>query len=163
MGIYIGGTGSANHLDDYEEGNVTWTMDDLTNSPTIWNNYGKYEKYGRLVHLQGHIQIGTTKPTFGTLGNQFRISGMPFNYASTVGYGNAIGGCRWSQLSWVGGSLSSYGHSDDTMLVSHVVATNKIGFTTMGKAVYYTGELLNRAVHNNTAWNLEWDIWYRTS
>ena len=57
MGIYIGGTGSANHLDDYEEGNVTWTMDDLTNSPTIWNNYGKYEKYGRLVHLQGHIQI----------------------------------------------------------------------------------------------------------
>ena len=40
MGIYIGGTGSNNHLDDYEEGTITWTMDDLTNSPTIWNNNG---------------------------------------------------------------------------------------------------------------------------
>ena len=31
MGIYIGGTGSNNHLDDYEEGDLTWTMDDLNN------------------------------------------------------------------------------------------------------------------------------------
>ena len=26
MGIYVGGTGSANHLDDYEEGDLTWTI-----------------------------------------------------------------------------------------------------------------------------------------
>jgi len=161
MGIYIGGTGSANHLDDYEEGDFTWTMDDLTNTPTIWNNVGKYEKYGRLVHVQGHIQIGGTKPTFSSVGGTFKVSGLPFAHTAGVGYSSALGKVRWSQLEWVGSSQSSYGHSDDTQLSCGIQNQTKIVFSTCGQAVYYVGDLLKRAVHNAHAWNLEWDIWYR--
>ena len=161
MGIYIGGTGSANHLDDYEEGSFTWTMDDLTNSPTIWNNVGRYEKYGRLVHVQGHIQIGGTKPTFSNVAGTFKVSGLPFAHTNGVGYSSALGKVRWSQLEWVGPSQSSYGHNDDTQLSAGIQNSTKIVFSTCGQGVYYVGDLLKRAVHSAHAWNLEWDIWYR--
>jgi len=163
MGIYIGGTGSNNHLDDYEEGNITWTMDDLTNSPTIWNNNGKYEKYGRMVHVQGHIQIGGTKPTFSNVSGTFKVSGLPFAISGGIGYSGGLGHVRWSQLDWVGGSQSSYGHNDDTQITAGVQNSTKIVFSTCGQGIYYVGDLLKRAVHNNYSWNLEWDIWYRVA
>ena len=164
MGIYIGGTGSNNHLDDYEEGTITWTMDDLTNSPTIWNNNGRYEKFGRLVHVQGHIQIGGTKPTFsGDLNGIFKLSGLPFSISNGVGYSGGIGNCMWSQLDWVGNSQSSYGHDDDTQLTVGIMNSNKITFKTCGQGIYYVGDLRKRAVHNDRSWNLEWDLWYRTT
>ena len=163
MGMYIGGTVAANHLDDYEEGTVTWTMDDLSNTPTIWNNNGRYEKFGRIVHVQGHIQIGGTKPTFNTVSGTFKVSGLPFAISGATGYSGALGHVRWSQLDWGGNSQSSYGHNDDTQLTVGIVNSNKISFKTCGQAVYYVGDLLKRAVHNNHSWNLEWDIWYRTT
>ena len=161
MGIYIGGTTSSNHLDDYEEGNFTWTMDDLTNTPTIWNNVGRYEKYGRLVHVQGHIQIGGTKPTFSNTSNTFKVSGLPFAHTNGVGYSSALGHVRWSQLDWVGPSQSSYGHNDDTQITCGIQNSTKIVFSTCGQGIYYVGDLRKIAVHNNYSWNLEWDIWYR--
>ena len=163
MGIYVGGTTSSNHLDDYEEGGFTWTMDDLTNSPTIWNNVGTYEKYGRLVHVQGHIQIGGTKPTFSTLSGTFKVSGLPFAHTNGVGYSSALGHVRWSQLNWVGPSQSSYGHNDDTQITAGIQNQTKIVFSTCGQGIYYVGDILKRAVHDNYSWNLEWDIWYRVA
>ena len=69
----------------------------------------------------------------------------------------------WSQLDWVGSSQSSYGHNDDTQITAGVQNSTKIVFSTCGQGIYYVGDLLKRAVHNNYAWNLEWDIWYRTT
>ena len=164
MGLYIGGTGANNHLDDYEEGNITWSMDDLTNSPTIWNNNGKYEKYGRLVHVQGHIQIGGTKPTFSNLSGTFKVSGLPFSLSGGIGYSSGLGHVRWSQLDWVGSSQSSYGHNDDTQMSPGIVdGGTRITFQTCGQGVYYVGQMLNRAFHDDRSWNLEWTMSYRTA
>ena len=57
-GVYLGGTGAANYLDDYEEGTVTATMVPAT-SGTITlgpSNILAYTKVGRVVHVQGMLQ-----------------------------------------------------------------------------------------------------------
>jgi len=70
QGVYLGGTGSANKLDDYEEGD--WT-------PTVGGNAtysvqrGRYYKIGNIVVALYQIQIGV----LGT-GNNEKISGLPF-------------------------------------------------------------------------------------
>ena len=162
MGIYVGGTGSANHIDDYEEGNWTPVMDDLSNTPTFYNNFGNYTRIGRLVKIHAHIQIWNVKPQFNTLNNIFKISGLPFNSANQngQGYWGCHGTATWSQLYWVGGQYSSYGHGDDCVLSPGITNSNKVTFVTCGQGVYYSGQLINRAVHNNTSWNLEWDMSY---
>ena len=58
-GIYLGGTGSANHLDDYEEG--TWTpqlTDGSSNiGTTVPSGYPAiYRKIGQIVHIEFYIQ-----------------------------------------------------------------------------------------------------------
>ena len=45
MSIYIGGTGSANHFDDYEEGNFTATLSGYS-SISYHRQFGKYVKIG---------------------------------------------------------------------------------------------------------------------
>jgi hypothetical protein len=71
-GVYLGGTGSANKLDDYEEG--TWNLG--TNSdPTgviAANSYGLYRRVGDLVFVQVVFQVSTNFTNYS-------ISGLPFN------------------------------------------------------------------------------------
>jgi hypothetical protein len=88
-GVYLGGTGSANHLDDYEEG--TWTPSSFSNwtvSPTFTS--ATYTKIGRQVTLFINFSTGTT-------GNQAHFLGAPFS-------GNGTG-------AGVNGSISDMGHS----------------------------------------------------
>ncbi len=68
--LYIGGTGSANALDDYEEGDWTPTG----NGITITNNFAKYRKIGSLVAVQAYIVFPTNSDTSGNA----NISGLPF-------------------------------------------------------------------------------------
>jgi hypothetical protein len=86
-GVHLGGTGSANKLDDYEEG--TWTPD-LRNGTTslstqTWH-YGPtavYTKIGDLVfiHLSGKLSaVG------GTSSGELRIFGLPFSGKPSGGY-----------------------------------------------------------------------------
>jgi len=51
-GIYLGGTGSANYLDDYEEGTFNVTLTDGTNSAT---KQFAYVKTGDAVHIHGPL------------------------------------------------------------------------------------------------------------
>lgn len=76
-GIQLGGTGSANLLDDYEEG--TWTPTFSTNSGSAASASsvsGTYTKIGRLVTLNGVITNVNTTGTTGT--SQFLVTGMPY-------------------------------------------------------------------------------------
>jgi hypothetical protein len=74
-GAYIGGTGSTNYLDDYEEGTWTpvvaqgWTSVSYTNS---YQN-GSYTKVGNMVTAWFWMQFSGTNA-----GNQIRVSGLPF-------------------------------------------------------------------------------------
>ena len=69
-GIYLGGTGAANYLDDYEEGNWTPT---LGGTATYTVQDGKYVKVGGLVYIVCRIHVDT----IGT-GSTNRIQGLPF-------------------------------------------------------------------------------------
>ena len=54
MAIYIGGTGSANALDDYEEGSWTPQMHDINGSNVVLSGTSgvcKYSKIGRIVNV----------------------------------------------------------------------------------------------------------------
>jgi len=79
--LFIGGTGAANELDDYEEG--TWTPDlgDGTNfDATQTVEVGYYTKVGNLVHVQGKLTISS----LGSISGNIRIAGLPFASANVV-------------------------------------------------------------------------------
>jgi len=85
-GVYLGGTGSANKLDDYEEG--TWTPTQGTFS--TWNSpvfVATYTKIGRQVTVLLRMDSGTV----GWSSNN-AIGGLPFavNYQS-IGYASDQG------------------------------------------------------------------------
>jgi len=87
-GIYLGGTGAANYLDDYETG--TWTASAASGSGVnVTTNYARYLKVGNLVQIEFKLWIGSTADS-----NSAIIGGLPFTANSTSG--NAAG----SGLSW---------------------------------------------------------------
>ena len=91
-GVYLGGTGSANLLDSYEEG--TWTPAYSTSGGSFTYDSatnGQYTKIGNVVTV--YFRIYTLSGTVGT-GN-VSITGLPFAEAFTNGtLGGSIGDCR---------------------------------------------------------------------
>jgi len=86
-GAYLGGTGSANYLDDYEEG--TWTPSAIVtySSPTLTNisSSGYYVKVGRTVYCFFNCRFTTNGA--GNIG----MSGLPFSAIASAYNG---GCCR---------------------------------------------------------------------
>jgi len=78
--IYLGGTGSANALDDYEEGTWTPLIKGSTSAGTASYTVrlAKYVKVGKVVHIQAFIDYGS-----GTGTGNFWIEGLPFITEST--------------------------------------------------------------------------------
>ena len=70
--VAVGGTGSANTLDDYEEG--VWTPDVLGTGVSWSYRAGVYTKVGRTVTLTFWLQASSTDSTSGTVS----IIGLPF-------------------------------------------------------------------------------------
>jgi hypothetical protein len=96
-GAYLGGTASANKLDDYEEG--TWTPEyEATTAFTSITydsvTYGKYTKVGNLVHIQGIIRTDSISGGSGTV----TLTGLPFTVGAaqfssiSLGYVNSFAG-----------------------------------------------------------------------
>ena len=75
-GVYLGGTGSANKLDDYEEGNFTPTLGATSANPSVGysTQSGYYIKVGGLVTVWIAITLSSIS---GGSGNVC-INGMPF-------------------------------------------------------------------------------------
>jgi hypothetical protein len=64
-GVYLGGTGSANKLDDYEEG--TWTpVITSSNGTTTSSNTCLYVKVGSSLFLSGRAEFSNISTTHGT-------------------------------------------------------------------------------------------------
>ena len=82
-GVYLGGTGSANHLDDYEEG--TWTPT-IGGTSTYYNRAGYYIKIGKLVFITGIVHVNAV----GT-GATNNFQGLPFGGTTGVGRESFIG------------------------------------------------------------------------
>ena len=88
-GVYVGGTGSANYLDDYEEGTFTPTLQASVTNPTVTygTQTGAYTKVGRLVRVD--IYLITSSYTGGS-GNLI-IGDLPFASASSVTFAYSTG------------------------------------------------------------------------
>ena len=82
-GLYVGGTGAANHLDDYEEG--TWTPSIQNGwgilNPTTSTATGHYTKIGNLVYVLFKIVLSGGS----TNGNPLVVIGSPFSSNATSG------------------------------------------------------------------------------
>jgi hypothetical protein len=82
-GVYLGGTGAANKLDDYEEG--TWTP---STTVGLTSTYARYTKVGNRVFFDLEVTI-TTNSNAG----QMQILSLPFaasgEGAATLGYTTA--------------------------------------------------------------------------
>ena len=91
-GAYLGGTGAANHLDDYEEGNWTPTVHQGGYGLTV--SMARYNKIGRQVTILADLTL-----TGSGNSSDLIIGGLPFTN-SYLGYASGAG---YTQV-WPGGN-----------------------------------------------------------
>lgn len=91
-GVYLGGTSSANYLDDYEEGTFTPTFSGITSGTPSYNyQQGNYIKTGAWVHCTGIIGLTNSSSLTGSIGVN-----VPFTPKSTT-FGQSLGGAADGQ------------------------------------------------------------------
>ena len=130
-GVYLGGTGSANYLEDYEEG--TWT-------PSASNAYGnignftswdcRYTKVGNMVTLYGKLYWSSSQTMTST--DRVIISGIPFSGADNFTGNRDGGGGTWVRYASFGG--------DDLATGCVWAGTNDIWLTVTKASGGYTTE-----------------------
>jgi len=85
--VYLGGTGSANAFDDYEEGAWTPTLFNGSSALGSADINATYTKIGRMVYLEFRIQRDDTSSDTNTI----QIGGLPFS--SRAGF--RVAGQAW--------------------------------------------------------------------
>ena len=121
-GIHLGGTASANKLDDYEEG--TWTPSNASVTISI-NDTAKYTKVGNLVTVTFYI----TFPNISS-GASCEIFGLPFvgsKYATGTGNSNSSAGGIVIRSNLNGSSISVMGTSNNNISVGTLAGKILIG------------------------------------
>jgi len=96
-GIYIGGTGSANYLEDYEEGTFTISMTGASTSRT--NAQAVYTKVGNLVTFSYYTLSSSVSSTSGYA----TITGLPF---TAKNHNSADVPCTIANNTFFGGSAT---------------------------------------------------------
>lgn len=153
MAIYVGGTGTSNLLDDYEEGSWTPTLMNTSNNPGYSGRSGKYVKIGGMVFLAGYVQMWNGGndgfATFSSTSSYLRISGVPFNGNNAVGHVGSLGPVTSQALKWQGAPWNNYGSS----ATIHAVVRNNVSYVEFdvnpaGPTETYRGTMTNNAFHN---------------
>ena len=113
-GAYLGGTGSDNHLDDYEEGD--WTPDIRESGTAIsdaaYNTSftgGQYTKVGRVVHLTCSIRL--TSKGSPTASSGFQIGGLPFTSTNNIKARTAV-----AFYNHTGAGIDTTGNTNGTLM-----------------------------------------------
>ena len=104
-GVYLGGTGSSNNLDDYEEGSFTPTLSWYTpsnGSVSYQARTAYYIKVGRAVTIHLEMRLNIVSQNSASL--PVLVDGFPFPFRNTGGYGGCL-----MQVSLQGFTFSS-GH-----------------------------------------------------
>ncbi len=119
MSIFIGGTGTANELHDYEEG----TFDAINNYNTVWysnENKCSYTKIGRQVTCMGQIRVYS--------GSGDVKLALPFNTASgTEGEFKGAGALNTYGYDWPTGTSIGVLIEQNTAFVYPAVANQDNG------------------------------------
>jgi hypothetical protein len=133
-GVAIGGTGSVNTLDDYEEGDFTPTLTPGGGSYNGLTLTGKYTKIGRVVTVQMRLKIDAS----GNASNSATVGGLPF---TSLGSWNRMPN-KWRENTATGacgqfvvnqGSTSGFMQNDDGSNIAHTT-----GREYLINAVYYS-------------------------
>nr|BAR16764.1 hypothetical protein [uncultured Mediterranean phage uvMED]BAR16836.1 hypothetical protein [uncultured Mediterranean phage uvMED]BAR16938.1 hypothetical protein [uncultured Mediterranean phage uvMED]BAR16977.1 hypothetical protein [uncultured Mediterranean phage uvMED]BAR17105.1 hypothetical protein [uncultured Mediterranean phage uvMED] len=85
-GAYLGGTGSANKLDDYEEGTFNPTFQQGISVTSYSAQNGRYTKVGRLVTAEIDLDVNVGSVNTSHL----YIGGLPFTSLSSAPYGVGV-------------------------------------------------------------------------
>ena len=149
-GVYLGGTGSANYLNDYEEGTWSPSLYGGSNQASGYSiQSGSYTKIGRMVHVNFAIAI-TGK---GSMSGDLRVINLPFGVSSNVS-GTSIehsGICSyWSNVDPNSSHITIAADSDDSLYLRHTVGAEDnpdqmqasdidSDFTVRGSISYYYG------------------------
>ena len=113
-GVYLGGTGAANYLDDYETG--TWTASSA--QLTITSQDCVYEKVGNLVHVSGYIVVSASSSSV------ISISNLIFSAAENSSLSVGVGGKTTSfERIDDGGSIATFG------IDSNITSSTEIYFS----------------------------------
>jgi hypothetical protein len=96
-GVYLGGTGAVNYLDDYEEGEWTPTYNASGASPSVTysTRQARYRKIGNMVVVSWHVRASAYTAGTGDL----QITGLPFAASSETSMGN-FGTINFEQLNF---------------------------------------------------------------
>ena len=131
-GAFIGGTSTANKLDDYEEG--TWTPAAANTSD--WSGFASstvtpfactYTKIGRQVTIQGGVSLPDSGDSALAAGDFVQFSGLPFAYG---GSGDNVSSKIPSQLfrrDGTNGGVTHGGLTSNTQIGLRVVAVHGNG------------------------------------
>ena len=109
QGIYLGGTATANKLDDYEEG--TWTPSITAvggNSATASYHNPVYTKVGEIVNVA--VYIHTINIAAITSGTYIQITGLPFTAENYGDFTASYHSGGWSGGAIVGGYVQDNGN-----------------------------------------------------
>lgn len=112
-GVYLGGTGAANHLDDYEEGVWSPTFQGTTSGSISFASEGHYTKIGRMVMASFYLTSKdfSAAAIVGTL----EIAGLPFNVAIL---GQGLGNLAVNNFIAGASDYVPYAYSTDRLRVS---------------------------------------------
>ena len=112
-GVYLGGTGSANKLDDYETG--TWTPDvrfgNASTGITYNNQAGRYVKIGKQVTVRWGFRFSSK----GTATGSVTVNGLPFTIES-LSYADHVGTAGGAGYTGATSGLHTVGENNATRL-----------------------------------------------
>jgi hypothetical protein len=133
-GVFLGGTGAANKLDDYEEGTFSPTIATSGSSVSYTQQLGSYVKVGRLVSFNMSININVvTSAGSGT----FEMAGLPFASAST-NINNTRFVCQTSTVDFNSDYYSFYAYTPSTSVSTlRVLYTNDNGTWSVATAANF--------------------------
>jgi len=138
--VYLGGTTSANALDDYEEGTFTPTIHaGASNISLASNNYGKYTKVGNVVHCSGRFQASSL--TAGSSSTNVELGGLPFAantplgtstgaVAGSIGFAGGFAGEAATMMQIRDGETNAFLYYQNSSLTVSNVKGNDLGSTT---------------------------------
>jgi hypothetical protein len=142
-GVYLGGTGSANHLDDYEKGTFN-PVPSMTGNNLVYNlsgtvgSYGRYTKVGNLVTCWFDVYFNVTSGGTG----QARLGGFPFSTTmSTQNGGYSAANLRNCTALNASVDVTGYIWNNNLYFEQYTTNTAAIGYIT-GNNIRVTGEIV---------------------
>jgi hypothetical protein len=127
-GVYVGGTGAANKLDDYEEGTFTPTWTPASGSgQTIAAASGWYTKTGNRVFVD--IYLATNG--LGTASGNLSLGGLPFTQATNSGQNASLSCGQAANAGLVAGQSGAARVNQSATTITPLVWDATTGTTTM--------------------------------